>query len=234
MSGSFFCVVVAAKGIVFDMVLPRFYLKDTMKSYPSITKDIRTDISIHAFDKKDGSQIRAEWSKKQAFYKFGTKNRMLGADDPIFGSAIDLVKKKYEKDLTSIFEKNKYQSVICFFEFYGENSFAGNHYPNDIHDVILFDVNPFKQGILDPKEFMYYFGHLDIPKELYFGKANNMFVDSVRNGSLPGMTFEGVVCKSKNDKKTKMPIMFKIKNKAWIDRLKDFCKEDKNLFNQLL
>jgi hypothetical protein len=47
------------------------------------------------------------------------------------------------------------------------------------------------------------------------------------------MTFEGVVCKGANDKKTKMPIMFKIKSQAWLDKLKEHCKEDEALFNKL-
>ena len=33
-----------------------------MKTYPSITKDIRDDIHIYAFDKLDGNNIRAEWT----------------------------------------------------------------------------------------------------------------------------------------------------------------------------
>jgi hypothetical protein len=48
------------------------------------------------------------------------------------------------------------------------------------------------------------------------------------------MTFEGVVCKAKNPKNTPMPLMFKVKNKAWIDKLKVYCKGNEQLFNTLL
>jgi hypothetical protein len=47
------------------------------------------------------------------------------------------------------------------------------------------------------------------------------------------MSLEGVVCKGANDKKTNMPIMFKIKSKAWLQRLKEHCKDDEALFERL-
>ena len=39
--------------------------------------------------------------------------------------------------------------------------------------------------------------------------------------------------KGANDKKTKMPIMFKVKTLAWLDKLKDFCNGDDVLFSKL-
>lgn len=43
-----------------------------MKAYPSILSQIRTDVPIIAFDKLDGSNIRAEWSKnKKDFLHLG-------------------------------------------------------------------------------------------------------------------------------------------------------------------
>ena len=48
------------------------------------------------------------------------------------------------------------------------------------------------------------------------------------------MTFEGVVAKGVNDKLTKMPIMFKIKSKAWLDKLKEYCKDDERLFEKTI
>jgi hypothetical protein len=47
------------------------------------------------------------------------------------------------------------------------------------------------------------------------------------------MTFEGVVCKGANDKATRMPIMFKIKSKAWLEKLREYCKGDDKLFERL-
>lgn len=204
-----------------------------MKSYPSITKDIRDDIHIYAFDKLDGNNIRAEWSSKRGFYKFGSRTQLIDENTKPLGKSIQIIRDKYEEDLSMVFKEHKWRDVICFFEYHGPNSFAGQHKNNDDLTVTLFDVNPYKECILEPREFIRYFSHLDIPYLLYEGRANASFVRKVRESSLRGLTFEGVVCKGANDKKTKMPVMFKIKTKAWLDKLKLFCKGDEELFNKL-
>jgi hypothetical protein len=203
-----------------------------MKSYPSISKDVRHGIYIYAFDKLDGSNIRAEWSAKKGFHKFGSRTQLIDSSHSPLGESIELIKHKYTDALSEIFLKQKWQDVLCFFEFYGENSFAGIHL-NEAHTVTLLDVNPYKQGILEPSSFIKYFGHLDIPKVLYEGMVCSTLFDQVKNSSLPGMTLEGVVCKGANDKKTKMPVMFKIKSQAWLDKLKEHCKGDMDLFKKL-
>ena len=203
-----------------------------MKEYPPIQREI-VNCPIYAFDKKDGSNIRSEWNRKQGLYKFGSRNRLLGEDQPFLTEAPDIIRNKYEKDLSDIFRKERFERVICFFEFWGPNSFAGTHI-QEPHDVTLFDVNPHKKGILDPAAYLKLFGHLDICKLLYRGNCNSEFVELVRSGQLGGMTFEGVVCKAKNPKNTPMPIMFKVKNRAWVEKLKECCKGNDQLFNTLL
>ena len=205
-----------------------------MKSYPSITKDVRKDLIVFAFGKLDGSNIRAEWNPKKGFYKFGSRNQLIDESSQQLGKAIPLIKEKYQEDLTRIFTKLKYESAICFFEYYGPNSFAGAHSDKDNHTVTMFDVNPYKHGLLEPVEFMEYFGQLDVQKLLHMGIVTEDLFDKVKQSTLPGMPFEGVVCKAANDKKTKMPIMFKIKSQAWLDKLKEFCKGDDKLFQKLM
>ena len=151
---------------------------------------------------------------------------------PPLGEAISLVKNKYENDISKVCIENKWEEATCFFEFYGPNSFAGRH-EKENHTVTLFDVNPYKDGILNPHEFLKYFGHLETPHVLYLGKITEDFINSVKDSTLPGISFEGVVCKGANDKKTKMPIMFKIKTKAWLNKLKTYCKDDISLFETL-
>ena len=204
-----------------------------MKTYPTITKDIRDDIHIWAFDKYDGQQIRSQWSSKRGFYKFGSRNQLIDENTKPLGKAVNLIHQKYEEDLAMVFKEHRWREVICFFELHGPGSFAGQHPENEVQTVTLFDVNPYKEGILEPREFIRYFSHLDTPKVLYEGKANSTFVEKVRQSLIDGMTFEGCVCKVANDKKTKMPVMFKIKSRAWLDKLKLYCQGDENLFNKL-
>lgn len=201
-----------------------------MKTYPSIPSEVSQSTRIISFFKYDGSQIRAEWSRKKDFYKFGTRKRLLGEDEHPLGEAIGIVRNKYEKDLSDIFIKLKQQSAICFFEFWGENSAFGQHI-DEPHDVTLFDVCLYKQGIMFPKDYLKTFGHLDIAKKLYEGNCNSDFIISVREGSLEGMGSEGVVCKAPG--KHKQPLMFKIKRNSWYDRLKEYCQGDDRLFQEL-
>ena len=204
-----------------------------MKHYPSISHDILWDTNVVAFDKLDGSNIRAEWSKKRGtFYKFGSRRKLIDEKEPILGKSIPLIVSGFEKELNDVFMSKGYESAICFFEFFGKNSFAGQHKEDDHHDVALIDVAPYKKGILPPKEFIDLCGHLRIPEVLHVGPVDASFLSSVRDGSLENMTFEGVVCKhlSKNGKLTEM---FKVKNDAWFKRLKEICGDDEGKFNEL-
>lgn len=204
-----------------------------MKTYPTINKNLRKDIYIYAFDKLDGNNIRAEWNKKKGFYKFGSRHQLIDENTAILGKSIQILKDKYEEDLSRIFVDKKWKSVICFFEFHGPNSFAGRHADGDELTVTLFDANPYKEGIMMPTEFIETFKHVDTPKILFEGHITKEFIDKVKDSSLKGMTAEGVVCKGKNDTKARIPIMFKIKSNAWMNKLMEYCKGDLTLFNKL-
>lgn len=209
-----------------------------MKTYPSIDHSslvvpfAESGQTWFVFDKLDGSNIRAEWNPKKGFYKFGTRTRMLGEDDPQFGEAIGLIRAKYEAGMSDVCGAQKYESAVAFFEFYGPNSFAGNHF-DEKHDVTLFDVSAYKKGLLMPKEFVTLFERLGIPEILHVGPVNADFIESVKNGTLPGITLEGVVCKSKPGNKKPEPLMFKVKTEAWLAKLKRHCGNDAKMFEML-
>lgn len=206
-----------------------------MKIYPSVVRGWRKrpeNEVVYAFDKLDGTNIRAEWNrKKKGFWKFGTRQLLIDDSHGDFGEAVPLVKSKYERDLHDIFMKQGYQKVICFFEFYGKSSFAGTHY-DEKHFVTLFDVSPHKKGLLEPKTFLKAYGHLEIPKMLFHGIPTREFIEEVRDGELEGMTFEGVVCKGKYVSPG-LPLLYKLKNKAWFKRLRNKCDGDEKLFEKL-
>lgn len=204
-----------------------------MKTYPTIARKI-TNVDVYAFDKIDGSNIRAEWVRKHgSFVKFGSRKRLLGEDQGKIAVAQELISDNYLAELNKIFRDQRYEKVVVFFEVYGPNSFAGTH-PDDVSDlrVTMIDVAPYKKGILPPKEFVRWFGALDVPPVLYHGKPSVPFVESVRNSTLEGMTYEGVVCKVQH--KIGRPFtMFKIKSTAWLSRLKDYCGDNQKLFEML-
>lgn len=196
-----------------------------MKSYSSIPhyhKGLFGEKMI-AFEKLDGSNFRAEWSKKSGFYKFGTRNRLLDKNDETFGSAIDIFLNKYSEDLTKIF-KDKYSKVdnfVVFGEFFGPNSFAGEHLKDDSKDVILFDVDQYKRGVISPYEFLDNFGHLHIPKTIEEGIYTKEFVNKIQN-SLELQ--EGVVCKG--ILKNKNVWMCKVKTYSWLLKIREKFGEE--------
>lgn len=210
-----------------------------MKSYISIPGKIVRDVPVHLFDKLDGSNIRTEWTRKGGFAKFGTRRQLIhtgteGSPDSTFGRSVDLFREKYEDDLIRIFREQRYQKATVFLEFWGPKSFAGNHFDDDTQTVTLFDVAPHKMGILEPTDFLKLFGDLDIVK--YFGchKVGKEMEETIRSSQLEGVTFEGVVGKGKPKGKMKMPLMFKVKTRAWINKLKMHCGPDQKLFSSLL
>ena len=203
-----------------------------MKTYPSIPKKIREDLYCYAFKKLDGSNIRAEWSKKQGFYKFGSRHQLIDEKHEFLGESIKLIKDKYEKELSLIFKNQKYEQALCFFEFYVPSSFARQHNKTEKHDVILIDVNSYKKGILNTDKFIDLFGKLDIPQVLFEGYLTEEFIEQIKKGSLEEFG-EGVVVKAAPDTNQAMPIMFKIKTEAWLLKLRDYCKGDNDLFEKL-
>ena len=127
--------------------------------------------------------------------------------------------------LGKLVRDQRWERATFYFEFHGPNSFAGWHLPEP-HTVTLFDVAPHKKGFLEPREFLRLCGHLDHAQLLHQGNFTRDIADGVSNGTLEGMTFEGVVCKGSWDRKSGMPLMFKWKNLAWQAKLRGICLSD--------
>ena len=199
-----------------------------MKTYPKIEylTDNFIGKKIWAFDKIDGTNLRFEWSKKRGWYKFGTRRTMISEIDPNFGSAIPLFLEKYGDDIDSIFRK-KYttsQSIVVFGEFFGENSFAGQHLESDKKDIILFDVSPYKRGLIHPQEFIDNFGHLDTPRLIFNDIFDGEFVKSIQLNEYN--LREGVICKGVNKTKgNDIILMTKIKTNQWLSSVKSLYGE---------
>lgn len=201
-----------------------------MKAYPSITGEI-VHHPVYAFDKIDGSNVRAEWSRKRGFYKFGKRNHLLDDTNPMLREAEHLIMEGFSESASRIFRDQRWDNAVCFFEFHGVNSFAGLH-EEEPHEVTLIDVSN-SRGILEPRDFLKLFGDLKAAQLLYHGNPNSDFLDSVRKGTLEGMTFEGVVCKGKWVSPGR-PLMFKVKNHAWIEKVKARYAGDEKMIEQLL
>jgi hypothetical protein len=202
-----------------------------MKSYPRIQyfNQGLFGEDIYAFDKLDGSNIRAEWNPKRGWYKFGTRNTMIDERDLQFGEAITLFLNKYGDSLPKVFRTNKsykrIESFVVFAEYVGEQSFAGRHINSDPKDIILFDVNQYKHGFVTPKNFVEDFGHLHIPDVIYKGSYTMDFVQTIRDNQhnlKEGVIVKGVL-KTKNQKDEVW--MVKVKTKEWLQKVKELHGE---------
>lgn len=202
-----------------------------MLQYPTISKTV-VDVPVYAFDKLDGSNIRVEWTPKNGFHKFGTRTRLLDPGEEPLGEAVELFHAKHADALHRVLKKLRTPRVVLFCEFHGDASFAGNH-ASEPHRLTFFDASVYKKGFLPPNEFVNVFAdHVPTADMLYHGKPNRDFLTLVRSGTLPGMTFEGVVCKSVEVRKGRL-VYFKVKNEAWLEALRMVCGDDNAKFERL-
>lgn len=196
-----------------------------MKPYPSILFASSKTIGSygHVFYKYDGSNLRWEWSPKRGWYKQGTRNHLFDQTDSIYGPAIPIFMEKLASPLESIF-KQKYpkDNIIVFTEYFGPNSFAGQHDPATPKQLVLFDVNINKRGFVDPDQFIDIFSSVAMARLLYSGFITEEFIDQIENGQLFDLE-EGVVCKG-GTKHHRW--CFKIKTNAYRDKLKQVFKQN--------
>jgi hypothetical protein len=174
-----------------------------MKDYGSIPKVLKDYINLDciAFRKYDGSQIRCEWHKKKGWHKWATRGHLFDKTDVTFGCAIDAFSSQADLVAKAIVDNYpKVESAVAFMEFVGPHSFAGIHDPavlkvehNDPKELVLFDVNIHKRGLVSPENFVKHFGHTRSAEVLYQGKLTDDFIKDVREGKFP--VDEGVVCK---------------------------------------
>src|SRR3954471_11767892 len=111
-----------------------------MKEYPSIpaaghllaqSAEDYLGRPFVAFDKLDGSNIRAEWDHKRGWHNFGSRRRPLDASQPLLGAAIQLILDGYGDGLAKVFTDDPLLShpkeATAYFELFGPHSFAGQH-----------------------------------------------------------------------------------------------------------
>ena len=203
-----------------------------MKPYPSIPNQNQISRSGHwfGFDKLDGSNIRAEWTRKTGFHKFGRRHGLLDHSNPVLLEAPDLIMKDFAEVLEEEFRKRKLIKATAFFEFYGEHSFAGTH-EDEEHKVTLIDIAIHKQGFIPTQDFLKIARGLDTPNLVCEGPITAQLINKIKRQELKGVTDEGVVFK-KNERNKRF--MFKVKSIKWIERLKAYCGHDEEMFKKLL
>ncbi len=192
-----------------------------MKHYPSIPRDFQ-EFPAYVFDKLDGNNIRVEWTRKRGWAKdkFGCRNRLFDDTDPQFLGVRELFHERLADGIEKVARDERWERLIVFCEFWGPGSLAGIRVPGEAMNLTLFDANPYKKGILGPREFLKLFGdNPKIPTAPLLGHFNwtRGFVDRVWNHDVPGVTFEGVVGKAGDGHKL---VMAKAKTRQWIEAIR--------------
>lgn len=135
--------------------------------------------------------------------------------------AIPLFLNKYAEKLETIIFQNfpKITEFTAYAEFFGPNSFAGQH-TNEPKDIILFDLNLHKKGLIHPEQFVKLFENIHIPEIVHQGPLTTEFVKKIREE----FKNEGVVAKGGNS--THEIWMCKIKTIHYLNKLKEKFQEN--------
>lgn len=207
-----------------------------MLQYPSINGIKKSPMGRNCvvFYKYDGSNLRFEWNPKKGWGKFGSRTQLIDRNAQFLGVGIDLflntmadniidrLKAEYGKKFS------KYQKITAFAELYGSSSFAGTHVEDEPKELKLFDIFRFKDGFLDPVDFVDMFESTNyIAEPLRSCNLNQDLISNIRKGYTPdGIELpkhqpipEGVVCKGNHGGELWMT---KIKTLEYLEKLKNF------------
>lgn len=97
------------------------------------------------------------------------------------------------------------------------------------------DIDVYKRGFLTPDRLMELAASASVPMPglVHVGRVDKDFLGQVRAGTLPGVSLEGIIGKTAQDRASTPPVMFKHKAQAWYDRLLEMCAGDQALFDRL-
>jgi RNA ligase-like protein len=173
------------------------------------------------FDKLDGTNVIFYRNREGEWYAFGTRRDKF----PLHHNGIKEFNIAHPglEEASEIFDASDFDNngkeLTLFFEFLGENSFAGQHQKNDPKKLVLIDVSV-DGKILPPEDFINYSSKLEfeIPNIIYRGKYSGQLIEDIRKGN----TKEGAVIKGVVDGRV---YMCKQKTDAYINRLKTEFKD---------
>jgi hypothetical protein len=176
--------------------------------------------TAYLFDKLDGRHVRAFWSKKRGWERFGTREMMFDASEPEYGPSVALFHATLAEPLAKIATDHRWRELVVFVEYWGPGSLAGLDMSKPGMRVDLLDADADDRGLMTPKDYLRTFE--GVPQARYLGRQNwtRGFSQRVLSGEFEGPTFEGVVGKSGAGSDR---IMSKAKTAAWRQAVRDAC-----------
>ena len=220
-----------------------------MKHYDSIPR-IQDDgtlmgQSVWGFNKLDGQNFCVKYNPRTSeFGPYGSRKTMVDETSDQFGDTVRWFKSScYPEVLNEIVRTNRgkkgifqgIDEVTFFFEWYGENSFAGRHQEVDVMHLALIDVFNKKKGYMEPEEYYDLFcknPNIETPDLIYHGPLTNEILELIRNNDYtkPDCMFptvkEGVVFKLAHMMKGQRRPSVKQKTKWWLEKLHSMYSEE--------
>ena len=219
-----------------------------MKHYDSIPRiqDDGTLIGdfVWGFNKLDGQNFLVTYKpKKQEFGPFGSRTVGVDENSEQFGDTVRWFKNSnYPEILKRIVKENSgkkgvfngIEEITFYFEWYGENSFAGKHQEGDEMHLALIDVFLKKKGYLEPEKYYDLFksSGIELPTLIYHGPLDNTIIKLIQDNdwTQPDANFgnvkEGVVFKRSTLLKGQRRPSVKVKTKWWLNKLHSTYPED--------
>ena len=219
-----------------------------MKHYDSIPR-IQDDgalkgDTVWGYNKLDGQNFCVVYKPKtDKFGPFGSRTVTVDECSEQLGDAVRYFLNKGYEDILSIKVAqnskkgdvfNGIEEIVFFFEWYGENSFAGKHQEGDEMHLALIDVFLKKKGYIEPKEYEKTFRDtsIEMPELIYKGPLDNNIISDIQNNdwSKEGCKYpnvkEGVVFKRSTLLKGQRRPSVKVKTKWWLDKLHSMYSEE--------
>lgn len=219
-----------------------------MKHYDSIPRiqDDGTLIGefVWGFNKLDGQNFLATYKpKKGEFGPFGSRTVGVDENSEQFGDTVKWFKNStYPEILKRIVKENSgkkgifngIEEITFYFEWYGENSFAGKHQEGDEMHLALIDVFLKKKGYLEPEKYydLFKMSGIEIPSLIYRGALDSTIINLIKGNdwtqpdcAMPSVK-EGVVFKRSTLLKGQRRPSVKVKTKWWLEKLHSMYTEE--------
>ena len=219
-----------------------------MKHYDSIPR-IQDDGTLNGevvwgYNKLDGQNFAATYNcRKKTWGPYGSRTVTVDENSEQFGPVVKYFNASgYKEKLANRVKEfsgkgqvfNGIDEITFFFEWYGENSFAGKHQEGDEMHLALIDVFLKKKGYIEPKEYETIFRPtgVEMPFLLYVGTLNAEEIAFVQNedwtehpDDFPQVK-EGVVFKRSTLLKGQRRPSVKVKTKWWLNKLHSMYSEE--------
>ena len=219
-----------------------------MKHYDSIPR-IQDDgtlkgETVWGFNKLDGQNFCVTYNcRKKTWGPYGSRTVTVDENSEQFGDTVKFFNNSgYKEILEKIIKEHSgkkdvftgVDEITFFFEWYGDNSFAGKHQEGDEMRLALIDVFLKKKGYMEPREYYRLFkdSGIEIPELIYVGPLNSGIVEKIQNNdwTQPDAMFhnvkEGVVFKRSTLMKGQRRPSVKVKTKWWLEKLHSMYSEE--------